>query len=92
MDENIRKIFFKVFKWPKMCPLGKILAHNFEVAVTKILRQRDKTIAPLLSTGSRETLQTQHVMDDSDCNAAIAKAAAAVTYIQNLESGGWFWG
>ena len=42
----------EIFRWPEMCPLGKILAQDFEMAaVTKILRRRDISIAPLLSLG-----------------------------------------
>ena len=40
----------KIFRWPKMYPLGKILAQDFEIAaVTKIIGWGDKSIAPLLS-------------------------------------------
>ena len=71
----------KIFRWPEMCPLGKILAQYFEMAaLTKILGRRDKSIAPLLSTENRET---QHMYGD-DCDATIAKAAAAVTHVQSL--------
>ena len=27
-----RKYFFKILKWPEMCPLGQILAQDFEIA------------------------------------------------------------
>ena len=51
----------KIFRWPEMCPLGKILAKDFEIAAfTKILGQRDKSIVPLIiSTESCKTLQTK---------------------------------
>ena len=71
---------------------GKILAQDFEMAaVTKILARRDKSIAPLLSTVNRKTLQTQtnaHGMDDGDCDAATAKAVADVTRVQSLSQEG----
>ena len=42
----------KIFRWPEMCPLGKILAQeDFQmVASTKIFGRRDKSVVPLLST------------------------------------------
>ena len=41
----------KIFRWPEMCPLGKILAQDFQIAaLTKILGRRDKSIVLLLST------------------------------------------
>ena len=43
----------KIFRWPEMCPLGKILAQDFEI----ILERRDTSIVPLLSTGNCRTLQ-----------------------------------
>ena len=42
----------KIFRWPEMCHLGKILAQDFEMAAfTKILELRDKSVVPLLSHG-----------------------------------------
>ena len=39
----------KIFRWPEMCPLDKILAQDFEMAAfTKILGRRDISIAPLV--------------------------------------------
>ena len=39
-----------IFRWPEMCPLGKILAQDFQMtAFTKILGRRDKSVVPLLS-------------------------------------------
>ena len=62
----------KIFRWPEMCPLGKILG------------RRDISIAPLVSKGNRETLnKNTHSMCGDDCDAAIAKAAAAVTHVQS---------
>ena len=50
----------KIFKWPEMCRLGKILAQDFEIAaVTKILGRRDKSIVPRLLTENCNTLQTK---------------------------------
>ena len=47
----------KIFKWPEMCPLDKILAQDFQMAAfTKILRRRDTSIVPLLSTENCKTL------------------------------------
>ena len=55
----------KIFRWPEMCPLGKILAQDFEIAaVRKILGWRDKSIVPLLSTKNckhSKQKRTQHV-------------------------------
>ena len=40
----------KIFRWPEMCPLGKILAQDFQMtAFTKILGRRNISIAPLVS-------------------------------------------
>ena len=54
-------------------------------AFTKTLGRRDISIAPLVSTGNRETLlnKNTHSMYGGDCNAAIAKAAAAVIHVQS---------
>ena len=67
-----------------MCPLGKILAQDFQMAtVTKILMRREKSIAPLLSLGiSRKHLK--HKNAHGDCDTVIAKAAAVVTHVQSL--------
>ena len=56
---------FNILPWSEMCPLGKILPQDFEMAaVTKVLGQRDKSVAPLLSTenGIKNSKQkcTQH--------------------------------
>ena len=56
----------KIFRWPEMCPLDKILAQDFQMAaLTKILGRRDKSVVPLLSTENCQTLlkqkRTQHV-------------------------------
>ena len=41
----------KIFRWPEMCPLDKILAQDFQMAAfTKILGRRDISVVPLLST------------------------------------------
>ena len=41
----------KIFRWPETCPLGKLLAQDFQMAAfTKILERRDKSVVPLLST------------------------------------------
>ena len=46
-----------IFRWPEMCPLGKILAQDFQMAAfTKILERQDMSIAPLVSTGNRKIL------------------------------------
>ena len=42
----------KIFRWPEMCPLGRILAQDFQMAAfTKILGRRDKSVVPLLFHG-----------------------------------------
>ena len=47
----------KIFRWPEMCPLDKILAQDFQMATfTKILGRRDTSVVPLLSTENCETL------------------------------------
>ena len=39
----------KIFRWPEMCPIDKILAQGFQMAAfTKILRRRDTSVVPLL--------------------------------------------
>ena len=75
----------KVFRWPEICPLGKILAQEFEIAaVTEILGRRNKSIVQLLST---ENFYTPKINVDSmyggDCDSAITKAAAAVARVQS---------
>ena len=71
-----------------MCPLGKILAQDLQMAaVTKNIGRRDKPIAPLLSTEKNlntPNILSAHLMDDGDCDAAIAAAAATVTNVQSL--------
>ena len=65
-----------------MCPLGKILAQDFQmVAFTKILGRRDKSVVPLLST--ENCITKTHSIYGGECDAAIAKAAAAVTHVQS---------
>ena len=55
--KTLPKTFPKIFRWPEMCPLGKILAEDFQMAAfTKIMGRRDVSIAPLVSTGNRKTL------------------------------------
>ena len=50
----------QIFRWPDLCPFGKILAQDFQMAaVTKILGRQEKTIAPLLSKENRKTLRTE---------------------------------
>ena len=47
----------KIFRWPGMCPLDKILAQDFQMAAfTKILGRRDTSVVPLLSTENCKTL------------------------------------
>ena len=60
-EQNLVQNLPKIFRWPEMCSLGKILAQDFQMAsVTKILMRRDKSIAPLLSLGNKQkTLETQ---------------------------------
>ena len=75
----------KIFRWPEMCPLSKILAQDFEIAaVTKIL-WRDKSVVPLLSTDNCKNTPNKnaHIMYGGDCDAVIAKVAVAVTHVQS---------
>ena len=54
-EQNLVQKSWKIFRWPEMCSLGKILAQDFQMAaVTKILMRRDKSIAPLLSLGDKQ--------------------------------------
>ena len=47
----------KIFRWPEMCPLDKILAQDFQMAAfTKILGRRDTSVVPLLPTENCKTL------------------------------------
>ena len=81
----------KIFRWLEMCPLGKIkiLAQDFQMAVfTKILGRRDKSVVvPLLSHGKlyevKHSQKRTQRMYGGDCDAAIAKAAAAGTHVQS---------
>ena len=76
----------KIFRWPEMCPLGKILAQDFQMAAfTKILGRRDKSVVPLLSHGIivKHSNKNAHSMYGGDCDAAITKAAAAVIHEQS---------
>ena len=44
----------KISRWPEMCPLGKILAQDFEMTTAaKIMRRRYISIPPLLSLGDK---------------------------------------
>ena len=73
----------KIFRWPEMCPLGKILALDFQMAAfTKILGRRDKSVVPLLSMYLKYD-KNAHSMYGCECHAAIAKPAAAVTRVQS---------
>ena len=59
----------KIFRWSETWPLGKILAQDFYIAaVTKILRRRDKSIAPPLSTENCKNTPKNHTA----CMAATA--------------------
>ena len=73
----------KIFRWPEMCPLDKILAQDFQMAAfTKILGRRDASVVPLLSTENCITLYRHaHSVYGGDCDAAIAEAA--VTHVQS---------
>ena len=52
----------KISRCPEMCPLGKILAQDFQMAAfTKILERRDKSVVLLLSTENCISKRTQHV-------------------------------
>ena len=75
----------RIFRWPEICPFAKLLAQDFQMAAfTKILGRRDIPIAPLVSMRNRNTLnKNAHSMYGGDCDAAIAKAAAAVTHVQS---------
>ena len=77
----------KIFRWPEMCPLDKILAQDFRMAAfTKILGRRDtSSVVPLLSTRKivKHSSNAPHSMYGGDCDAAIAEAAAAVTHVQS---------
>ena len=47
----------KIFRWPEICPLDKILAQDSEMAAfTKILGRRDTSVVPLLSRENCKTL------------------------------------
>ena len=51
---------FRDFQMAGNVPSCQILAQDFQMAaVTKILKQQDKSFALLLSTGNHKTLQTQ---------------------------------
>ena len=67
-----------------MCSLGKIFAQDFQMAaVTKILMRRENRLRRFFPWGiSRKHLKHKNAHGDFD--AAIAKAAAAVTHVQSL--------
>ena len=80
----------------KMLPLGKIFAQDFQIliaALTKLLGRRGKSIVPVLQKYSKQKRlcrfykntpnKNAHSMYGGDCDAAIAKAAAAVTHVQS---------
>ena len=75
----------KIFRWPEMCPLGKILAQDFQMAAfTKKLGRRDRSVAASLPRKIfKHSLKRTQLMYGGDCDAAIAKAAAAVTHGQS---------
>ena len=60
-EQNLVQKSFKIFRWPEMCSLGKILAQDFHMTVVmKILMRRDKSIVSLLFLGDKhKTLETQ---------------------------------
>ena len=67
-----------------MCSFGKILAHGFETAaVTKILMRRENQLRRFFPWGMSRK-QLKHKNAHGDCDAAIAKAATAVTHVQSL--------
>ena len=67
-----------------MCSLGKILAQDFQMAaVTKILMRRENQLCRFFPWGiSRKHFK--HKNAHGHCDAAIAKAATAVTRVQSL--------
>ena len=75
----------KIFRWPEMCPLDKILAQDFQMAAfTKILGRRDTH--QLCRFSPRKIVEhssNTHTAYGGDCDAAIAEAAAAVTHVQS---------
>ena len=74
----------KIFRWPEIFPLDKVLAQDFQMAAfTKILGRRDKLVVPLLSTENGITKTDTVYMAVNAMHAAIAKAAAAVTRVQS---------
>ena len=87
---------FQDFKWPQMRPLRKILARDFEkAAVMKILGRRDRSIAPLISTGNRKhskhkKKRTQHGRRWLGCGDSCS--CYCCDSCTESESGGWFWG
>ena len=41
-EQNLVQNLPKIFRWPEMCSLGKIVAQDFQMAaVTKIMMRRD---------------------------------------------------
>ena len=74
----------KSSQWPKLCSLGKILAQDFQMAaVTEILMRREYQLRCFFPWGiSRKHLK--HKNSHGDCDAAMAKVAAAVTHVQSL--------
>ena len=68
----------KIFRWPEMYALGKVLAQYFEIAgATKILACINCCAASLYGKLSNTPNKNVHSMYGGDCDAAIAKAAAA---------------
>ena len=74
----------KIFRWPEMCPLDKILAQDFQMAAfTKILGRQNTSVVPLLSTENCKHSSNTHTAYGGDCDAATAEAAATVTHVQS---------
>ena len=74
----------KIFRWPEMCPLGKILAQDFQMAAfTKIFCRAARQISCAASLHGKMYNKNAHSMYGGKCDAAIAKAAAAVTRVQS---------
>ena len=79
------KNLLKIFGWPEMCPLGKSLAQDFQiVAFTKILGGETNQLCRFSPRKIVKHSSNKNAhMYCGDCDAAIAKAAAAVTHVQS---------
>ena len=60
-EQNLVQNLPKIFRWPEMCSLGKILAQDFQMeAVTKILMRRENQLRRFFGGGDKSRKHLKH--------------------------------